>query len=172
MNESNQKQFRIAGLTISIIGIIVGLLFVLLSGEILASIVFIICGVLVIAFTLPSFIQSIKDLRYRTAVAYSQFASSLITIISGIILIFWHDALTWIISILILIFSLIRIIMAKEGWVDELLHQIPAIIFAIIILIIGIGGFIEILLDIIGYTLLVLSSIYLVISLIALVRKK
>ena len=102
MNESNQRQFRITGLTISLIGIIVGLLFVLLSGEILANIVFIISGVLIIAFTLPAFIQSIKDLRFRTPVAYSQFTSALITIISGIILIFWHDALTWIISVLIL----------------------------------------------------------------------
>ncbi len=172
MNESNQRQFRITGLTISLVGIIVGLLFVLLSGEILANIVFIISGVLIIAFTLPAFIQSIKDLRFRTPVAYSQFTSALITIISGIILIFWHDALTWIISVLILIFALIRIIMAKEGWAEELIHQIPSIIFAVIILIIGIGGFLDILLDIIGYILLVLSSIYFIISLIALIRKR
>ncbi len=172
MNESNQRQFRITGLTISLIGIIVGLLFVLLSGEILANIVFIISGVLIIAFTLPAFIQSIKDLHYRTPVAYSQFAGALITIISGIILIFWHDALTWIISILILVFSLIRIIMAKSSWSEELIHQLPAIIFAIIILVIGIGGVLDILLDIIGYILLVLSSIYFVISLVALIRKK
>ncbi len=162
--ENEKKQFNIISLIISLIGITVGLLLILLDGNTLTTVVFIILGIVIILLNLSPFIQSCKDLKYRTPIAYSQFITSLLTIVLGAVMIFFHDALTWIFGIILLVINLIKIILAKEQWVDEFFRLLPLTIFAILILVIGIGGIVNIFLTVVGWIILILSIIYLLFS--------
>lgn len=171
MNHDANKQFFYVQIVSALIGIILGLLLILLDGDILANIFFAIIGIVIILLNIHPFIQSIKDLKYKTKVAYTNFISYLILIVIAIVFIFYHNAFFWAIGLLLLVFSIYKIIIAKEYWKDELIHQLPSIIISLIILIVGIGGLVEIIISIIGWIVLVIASLYLILTLFSMFKR-
>lgn len=163
VNEKNRN--LIEGLVYGLLGLIIGILFIVIKWDTLLTILSIVFGVLVIIFSLLPFIESCKNLKYKTQVAISQFISSLMRVIFGLLLIFCQGALTIVIGILMLLFSLIDICLAKEKWLNELRNQLPAIVLAILLLFFGFGPLLNILLMVFGWIFIICSIIIFVLTL-------
>lgn len=172
MRTSSKLPFFMEGLIASLIGIIAGVLLVTIDGAKLTSILFIIIGVLIVLFNILPFIETIRNLKYKTSVAVSQFFSSLAVIVVGFLLIFFQKTVTIAVGILLIVFALMNIVLARSNWLEELRTQLPLLIIAALLLIFGIGGIVDILLTVIGWVLIVFSSVYLILLLVEKIRKE
>lgn len=160
------------GLIASIIGLIAGILLITIDGAKLTNILFIIIGVLIVLFNILPFIETVRNLKYKTSVAVSQFFSSLAVIVVGFLLIFFQKTVTIAVGILLIVFALTNIVLARGHRLEELRTQFPLLFISVLLLIFGIGGIVDILLTVIGWILVVFSVIYLILLLAERIRKE
>lgn len=172
MEEEVKRKNLIEGLVYGLIGIAMGILFLVIPGDKLLKVLFIIIGILVIVFNIFPFIDSIKNLKYKTQIATSQFISSIIRIIIGILLIFFQGLLTIVVGILMLLFTIIDICLAKDYWFQELRNQLPAIIVSILLLTLGLDGIINTVLLIFGCVFITLSVAITILAIIKYFKEK
>lgn len=149
----------------SLITLLIGILLVSLNGEVLANILFIILGVLIIVSNLSFFISSLKNLKYKTSTAISQFLISTIIMVLGILLIILRQSISAIIGGIILVFIVFDLIINRKNIKIALSNQIPLFICALILIIFGFGGVLDLLCTIIGIIMIVISILSLIGSL-------
>lgn len=152
----------ISSLIFSLIALALGILLIALDGAILSNIIFIIIGVVMILTNLTQFIDTCKNLKYKTSVAIGQFITSLSIMVLAVLIIIFRDQMSQYIGIIILVIALIDIIMSKKDLVEGIKHNLASIIFAIILLIFGFAGILKVLCIVIGVVLIVLSVLSLV----------
>lgn len=152
----------ISSLIFSLIALALGIILITLDGAILSNIIFIIIGVVMILTNLTQFIDTCKNLKYKTSVAIGQFITSLSIMVLAVLIIIFRDQMSQYIGIIILVIALIDIIMSKKDLVEGIKHNLASIIFAIILLIFGFGGILKVLCIVIGVVLIVLSVLSLV----------
>ena len=161
---SNFDKKQISNYLLICIGaFIFGLILIIVNTDYLTSILFTIIGVLLIIFSLEEFIRSCKNLKYKTAVAYNQFITSLLHILLAVSLICFQnllDIVTLVVGLVLIITSIISIAISKNNYKEELSYQLPSIILGLILLIFRISGIVGILIKIIGWIILVASIIY------------
>ena len=109
---------------------------------------------------LTQFIDTCKNLKYKTSVAIGQFITSLSIMVLAVLIIIFRDQMSQYIGIIILVIALIDIIMSKKDLVEGIKHNLASIIFAIILF--GFGGILKVLCIVIGVVLIVLSVLSLV----------
>lgn len=143
----------------SLVTLILGILLVALDGSILVNILFIILGALIIVSNLTTFINSIKNLQYKTPVAYTQFVTSAIIMLSGILLIILRQSISAIIGIIILVFVAINLIVNRKYFKVYFVNQLPILICAVILLVFGFGGVLDLLCTVVGIIMIVMSII-------------
>ncbi len=141
-----------------IITLILGILLIVIDGESLLNILFIILGVLIILFNIQNFITSIKNLKYKTTTALTHFINDLLIIIAGTLLIIFQQNISSIIGIILLVFVLIDLYLNKNNLKEELIIKLPFIILSIVLIVFGFS-IIDILLKIIGIIFIVISII-------------
>lgn len=147
----------ISSLIFSLIALTLGILLITLDGSVLSNIIFIIIGVVMILTNLTQFIDTCKNLKYKTSVAIGQFITSFSIMALAVLIIIFRDQMSLYIGIIILVIALIDIIMSKKDLIEGIRHNLASIIFAIILLIFGFGGILKVACIIIGVILIVLS---------------
>ena len=140
-------------LTAGILGILLGVLLLVIDFSKILSLIFIIVGIFILIANLPSFIYSL------TSVNIPGIITSLLPILAGILMIFWHNSvLFYILGLYLIILPIIRILMAY----DKSLHlriELPRIVIGVLLLLIGPGTVINTFFDVAGYIIIAISII-------------
>ena len=163
------KNNRIASRVISmILGILVGVALVVLGSvikaETLVWLALVVWGVIVIIGNIPGLIYAIANIKTKGAIF--DLVASAIGILLGLGLIFSQSqVITVILAVYMIVFPVIRIVLAKSAWAEQLGRELLRIILGVVLLIFG-GPLLAV-----GYTILnlILSIIGWVISALAVI---
>ena len=135
------KNNRIATRVISmILGILMGIALVILGSvvkaETLVWLALIVWGVIVIIGNIPSLIYSIANIKAKGAIF--DLIASIIGILLGLGLIFsQNQVITVILAAYMIVFPIIRIVLAKSAWAEQLGREILRIILGVVLLVFG-----------------------------------
>lgn len=164
--------FQIEKLIISFITLILGVVLIVIDGSFLASILFIVIGLIIFILNIVSLIESTKYLKYRNKVAISQFVNALITVIISILLIFFQRRITIIIGIFLIVISIINMIVDNHHWKTELKYQLPLFIIGVLLVSVGFGFILDFILASIGWILAIISILYQINVIIRIAKEK
>ena len=176
------KNNRIASRVISmILGILMGVALVILGSvvkaETLVWLALIVWGVIVIIGNIPSLIYAIANLKAKGAIF--DLIASIIGILLGLGLIFsQNQVITFILAAYMIVFPVIRIILAKSAWAEQLGREILRIILGVVLLVfggtlLGVGmTILNLLLSIIGWVVIALAVILGVVGIIQIATSK
>ena len=176
------KNNRIATRVISmILGILMGVALVILGSvvkaETLVWLALIVWGVIVIIGNIPSLIYAIANLKAKGAIF--DLIASIIGILLGLGLIFsQNQVITVILAAYMIIFPIIRIVLAKSSWAEQLGREILRIILGVVLLVFGgtlmaVGmTILNLLLSIIGWVVIALTVILGVVAIIKIATAK
>ena len=134
------KNNRIATRVISmILGILMGVALVIVGSievETLLKIALIVWGVIIIIGNIPSLIYAIANLKAKGAIF--DLIASVIGILLGLGLTFSQDkVITIILAAYMIIFPVIRIVLAKSAWAEQLKREALRIILGVVLLVFG-----------------------------------
>lgn len=152
--------FQLEKLIISFITLILGIVLIVIDGSFLASILFIVIGLIIFILNIVPLIEAAKYLKYRNKVAVSQFISALITIIISILLIFFQRRITILIGIFLIVISIINMVVDNHHWKTELKYQLPLFIIGVLLVSVGFGFILDFILASIGWVLAIISLLY------------
>lgn len=164
--------FQLEKLIISFITLILGVVLIVIDGSFLASILFIVIGLIIFILNIVPLIESTKYLKYRNKVAISQFVNALITVIISILLIFFQRRITIIIGISLIVISIINMIVDNHHWKTELKYQLPLFIIGVLLVSVGFGFILDFILASIGWILTIISILYQINVIIRLAKEK
>ena len=176
------KNNRIATRVISmILGILMGVALVILGSvvkaETLVWLALIVWGVIVIIGNIPSLIYAIANLKAKGAIF--DLIASIIGILLGLGLIFSQSkVITIILAAYMIVFPIIRIVLAKSAWAEQLGREILRIILGVVLLVFGgtlmaVGmTILNLLLSIIGWVVIALAVILGVVAIIKIATAK
>lgn len=176
------KNNRIASRVISmILGILMGVALVILGSvvkaETLVWLALIVWGVIVIIGNIPSLIYAIANLKAKGAIF--DLIASIIGILLGLGLIFsQNQVITVILAAYMIVFPIIRIVLAKSAWAEQLGREILRIILGVVLLVfggtlLGVGmTILNLLLSIIGWVVIALAVILGVVGIIQIATSK
>ena len=176
------KNNRIASRVISmILGILMGVALVILGSvvkaETLVWLALVVWGVIVIIGNIPSLIYAIANLKAKGAIF--DLIASIIGILLGLGLIFsQNQVITVILAAYMIVFPIIRIILAKSAWAEQLGREILRIILGVVLLVfggtlLGVGmTILNLLLSIIGWVVIALAVILGVVGIIQIATSK
>jgi hypothetical protein len=176
------KNNRIATRVISmILGILMGVALVILGSvvkaETLVWLALIVWGVIVIIGNIPSLIYAIANLKAKGAIF--DLIASVIGILLGLGLIFSQSqVITVILAAYMIVFPVIRIVLAKSAWAEQLGREILRIILGVVLLVfggtlLGVGmTILNLLLSIIGWVVIALAAILGVVGIIQIATSK
>lgn len=163
------KNNRIATRVISmILGILMGVALVIVGSievETLLKIALIVWGVIIIIGNIPSLIYAIANLKAKGAIF--DLIASVIGILLGLGLTFSQDkVITIILAAYMIIFPVIRIVLAKSAWAEQLKREALRIILGVVLLVFGGVIFaasmdiLNLLLSIIGWVVIALVLVF------------
>ncbi len=176
------KNNRIASRVISmILGILMGVALVVLGSvvkaETLVWLALVVWGVIVIIGNIPSLIYAIANLKAKGAIF--DLIASIIGILLGLGLIFsQNQVITVILAAYMIVFPIIRIVLAKSAWAEQLGREILRIILGVVLLVfggtlLGVGmTILNLLLSIIGWVVIALAVILGVVGIIQIATSK
>lgn len=161
---SQMKKTLLTRLIISvIISLALGLLCILINGEKLLQIIFIIIGAFLLIDGIIGLVNNYKSSSSNLLILNS------ISIVLGILLMFnINVVVNIIIALYFIALPLFEIIKNKDNYKNEIKNQLPKFIIAILIILFGIGGLFNILLKIIGWGLIIFAIVYLILGLVSL----
>jgi|GEM_PF-2102910 len=163
---TSQQRILIGGM----IGIIVGILLLVIPVSFLINVAFIVIGVVTLISAVPSLVVSIANVKEKGAVA--DIVMSLISVVMGLILIFWHSGIMMIVvGVYMLIFPLIRVLLS-ENKLNQLKDEAIRMILGVVMLLVGPGEFLQTLIRVAGVVIIVLCLVYVVIGMIKSGSKK
>ena len=176
------KNNRIATRVISmILGILMGIALVILGSvvkaETLVWLALVVWGIIVIIGNIPGLIYAIANLKSKGAIF--DLIASIIGILLGLGLIFSQsDVITLILAAYMIVFPIIRIVLAKSAWAEQLGREILRIILGVVLLVFGgtllaVGyTILNLLLSIIGWVVIALTVILGVVAIIKIATEK
>ncbi|MBO5511713.1 MAG: hypothetical protein J6B24_08285 [Clostridia bacterium] len=176
------KNNRIATRVISmILGILMGVALVILGSvvkaETLVWLALIVWGVIVIIGNIPSLIYSIANLKAKGAIF--DLIASIVGILLGVgLIVSQSNVITFILAAYMIVFPVIRIILAKSAWAEQLGREILRIILGVVLLVfggtlVGVGmTILNLLLSIIGWVVIALAVILGVVAIIKIATSK
>lgn len=172
MKFPDSKKYVVSSIiTSAIFGIILGVLLLAIPAALLMRIVFVIIGVATILTNIPTFTFGL--VTFRTSEGKIATLTSLLSLIIGFLIIFWHQTfLVFFLGAYLIIMPLIDVLFAKEK-LDRFKAELPKLILGAVMMIIGPAQSVEILFDIAGWVIIALTALYSILMLIlALTRKK
>ena len=176
------KNNRIATRVISLIlGILMGIALVILGSvvkaETLVWLALVVWGIIVIIGNIPGLIYAIANLKSKGAIF--DLIASAIGILLGLGLVFSQsDVITLILAAYMIVFPIIRIVLAKSAWAEQLGREILRIILGVVLLVFGgtllaVGyTILNLLLSIIGWVVIALTVILGVVAIIKIATEK
>lgn len=161
---SETKKYLLIRLLSSVlISLALGILFILIDGAFFTKVMFIIFGVIFIfEGILALFYEEVRKNIYLLI-------SNIISIILGILIIFFQNiAVDIIVGVYFIAIPIVLLILRRQYFKEELPKQLPRLVVGILVLVLGLGGFVNILLDIFGWLLIAGAIIYLILGSISL----
>ena len=176
------KNNRIASRVISmILGVLIGVALVVVGSvvkaETLIWLAFVIWGVVVVIGNIPGLIYAIANIKTKGAIF--DLIASVIGILLGLGLIFsQNEIITIILAAYMIVFPVIRIVLAKSAWAEQLGREILRIILGVVLLVFGgtifaVGmDILNLLLSIIGWVVIALTVILGTVAIIKIATEK
>ena len=174
---------QIANRVISmILGVLIGVALVLIGtvvkAETLINVALIVWGVIIIISNVPGLIGSIVRIKEKGSVF--GLIISIVGILMGVALILGkaYDILTIIVAIYMLVFPIIRVVLAKGNWGEQLKREALRIALGVVLLVFGgvlIGAGLTVLnvvLTVIGWVVIALAAVFGLVDIIRLAAKK
>ena len=155
------KNNRIASRVISmILGVLIGVALVVVGSvvkaETLVWLAFVIWGVVVVIGNIPGLIYAIANIKTKGAIF--DLIASVIGILLGLGLIFsQNEIITIILAAYMIVFPVIRIVLAKSAWAEQLGREIFAVGMDILNLLLSIIGWVVIALTVILGTVAIIK---------------
>ena len=180
--ENLSKKNRIVNRVISmIIGILIGVVLVVLGAavkaETLVWLALIVWGAIIIISNIPGLVYSIANIKNKAAIF--DLIMSIVGILLGVgLIISQNDVVSIILAAYMIIFPVIRIILAKSGWAEQLKREALRLILGVVLFVFGgtiVGGaftVLNLLLSIIGWVVIGLTAIFGIIEILIIVTKK
>ena len=161
MNMKNiRRGFSRASLTVAGIGALIGLLLIVIPVGFLLDVVFFIMGIATIVVSLPALI-SLLPLRHTKVGSISLICTTLM-VVAGFLMLFWHSSILLIIVGLVMIVQPILAIASASDRQARFKAEVPKLIVGVVLLLLGPAKTIDVLFDIAGIGLIVLSILYLI----------
>ena len=155
-----RRGFSRASLTIAGIGVLIGLLLIVIPVGFLLDVVFFIMGIATIVVSLPALI-SLLPLRHTKVGSVSLICTTLM-VVAGFLMLFWHSSILLIVVGIVMIAQPVLAIANATDKQARLKTEAPKLIIGVILLLLGPAKTIDVLFDIAGVGLIVLSIIYLI----------
>ena len=153
-----RRDFSRMILTTAGIGILIGLLLIFLPVGFLLDVVFFIMGIVTVVVSLPALI-SLLPLRH-TKVGKVSIICTALMVAAGFLMLFWHsDFLLIGVGVVMIAQPILAIVVATDRQA-RFKTELPKLIIGIILVILGPASTVDILFDIAGVGLIVLSIIY------------
>ena len=166
-----KKMSLVPTFVVGTIGILFGIL-VAFFAELIFDIILIVCGVLTLLSGIPQFFSAIVELTDKKKIAIFDLIIAIITVVVGVMLIFFrNEIVVTIIGVYLIVFPLIRTLIAQKK-VDQLKVELPSMIIGVALLIVAPRGLIHILGKVAGALIIVFSIIYVVVGLVAYFKAK
>ena len=178
MSKNNRIATRIISM---ILGVLIGVALVVLGSvvkaETLVWLALVVWGVIVIIGNIPGLIYAIANLKAKGAIF--DLVASVIGILLGLGLIFSQNkVITVILAAYMIVFPIIRIVLAKSAWAEQLGREILRIILGVVLLVFGgtilaVGyTILNLLLSIIGWAVIALTVILGIVAIIKIATEK
>ena len=178
MSKNNRIATRIISM---ILGVLIGVALVVLGSvvkaETLVWLALVVWGVIVIIGNIPGLIYAIANLKAKGAIF--DLIASIIGILLGLGLIFsQNEVITVILAAYMIVFPIIRIVLAKSAWAEQLGREILRIILGVVLLVFGgtilaVGyTILNLLLSIIGWVVIALTVILGIVAIIKIATEK
>ncbi len=180
--EKLSKNNRIANRVISmILGILVGAVLVVIGSvikaETLVWLALVIWGVIIIIGNIPGLVYSIANIKNKAAVF--DLVMSIIGILLGVgLIVSQNQVVTVILAAYMIVFPVIRIVLAKKGWAEQLKRELLRIILGVVLLVfggtlLGVGyTILNLILKIIGWVVIGITVVLGVVEIILIATKK
>ena len=155
-----RRGFSRANLVIAGVGALIGLLLITIPVGFLLDVVFFIMGIATIVVSLPALL-SLLPLR-GTKVGNVSLICTALMVFAGFLMLFWHSSVLLVIVGVVMIAQPILSIASAADKTARLKAELPKLIIGVILVLLGPANAIDILFDIAGVGLIVLSILYLI----------
>lgn len=171
MKLNGSKQSFLAGVIgVALIGVLLGLLLIVLPIDFLLKIVFIVLGVVTVLSSIPGIAAGLSNLQLRQG--QLSLVSSLISLVVGLLMIFWHNSLLMVIlGIYLLVIPLVGVVTAQDK-TAQLKAELPKMILGVVLLIVGPAKTLAVLFDVAGWIVIALTLLYTVATLLGYYSKR
>ena len=164
------KYFHVSFLWFAFFSLLAGVLLIALPIDTLLKVVFVIVGVITLVYHLPGMMIGLSSLDTR--VGRISFALSLVSVVLGVLMIFFHSTvLMLILGAYLILIPLVQIIIANDR-LAQFKAELPKLILGLVLLLIGPATVLEMLFDIAGWIIVALSIVYLLIAVLAYVKRQ
>ena len=153
-----------------VLTLLLGILLACLPTETLTEVIFIILGIALFLLTIEPFIQSAKELKYKTPVAYEHFFSNLVILVLSVLMIFFYEVIELSLGFILIGIAILNMVINKTTFVEGLKNECIKIGLGIILIIFGFSGVLNVLLTIIGWILIAISILFIVLEIIAITK--
>ena len=155
-----RRGFSRANLVIAGIGALIGLLLIVIPVGFLLDLVFFIMGIATIVVSLPALISLLS--LHDTKVGRVSIVCTALMVVAGFLMLFWHSSVLLIIVGVVMIAQPVISIVSAQDRSARLKAELPKLIIGIVLVLLGPANAIDILFDIAGVGLIVLSILYLI----------
>ncbi len=168
MNLPNIKKFSlISTLLVGILGIAFGNLLLWIDPNMVLKIIFVVMGIVTILSAIPTLFAANDGKVGRAALIVS-----VISILFGVLMIFWHENLLMILlGAYLLLLPLVEILVAREKLL-QLKRNLPQMIVGLVLILLGPNQALGVVLNIAGWIVILLSVLYVVISVFSDIRRQ
>lgn len=164
MKLPNSKQTTLASILIfACLGLLTGMLLILIPTDFLLKAIFIVMGILTVVYNIPGFVAGLVSIQTKAGLV--TMLLSLVSIVTGFLMIFWHSELLMIfLGAYMVIFPIVEILLSEDK-VGRLKTELPKLIIGLVLLLIGPAKVMDVMFDVAGWIVIGLTAIYVVVLL-------
>ena len=156
-------------LVFALFGVGVGVLLIALPADLLLRLAFVIVGALTVLTQIPCILSGLLHLSERGGKLL--LFSSLISTALGLLMIFYHSALLSVLLGVYLIVLPLILVLTDGDKRTRLQKELPRMILGVVLVLIGPAAILDLLFDVAGWVILVLTLVYTAVTLLAARRR-
>lgn len=158
-------------LVFALFGVGVGVLLIALPADLLLRLAFVIVGALTVLTQIPFILSGLLHLSERGGGGKLLLFSSLISTALGLLMIFYHSALLSVLLGVYLIVLPLILVLTDGDKRTRLQKELPRMILGVVLVLIGPAAILDLLFDVAGWVILVLTLVYTAVTLLAARRR-
>ena len=158
-------------LVFALFGVGVGVLLIALPADLLLRLAFVIVGALTVLTQIPGILSGLLHLSERGGGGKLLLFSSLISTALGLLMIFYPSALLSVLLGVYLIVLPLILVLTDRDKRTRLQKELPRMILGVVLVLIGPAAILDLLFDVAGWVILVLTLVYTAVTLLAARRR-